>query len=170
MLSSRDSREQCATLKPSRFRLLGVNAVIDSPEQIVHFACANLGFCIIERNSATEAVLRMFQPSPRLIDVAKNIRGVLEQSRKAHDLIRLVWRQPTSRFAPLQSGSRDRKFCCELLKWQGDAVLQSLQFRETQSLLNLPNQVSRMLCFCTRHFLFQLRSFHHCLSDSIETI
>src|SRR6266404_3420972 len=100
MLSSRDSRGQFATLKPS-----AINAVIDSPEQIIHFARTNLGFCIIERNSAAEAVLRMFQPGARLIDVAENIRRMLKQSRKPQNFVGFIWRQPPSRFAPLQSGS-----------------------------------------------------------------
>src|SRR5881394_3333074 len=46
-------------------RLLGINAVIDSPEQIVHFARANLPFCIIERNSAAKTALGKFQPGSR---------------------------------------------------------------------------------------------------------
>ena len=60
-------------------RLLGINAVIDSSEQIVYFARADFRFGIIERNGATKTVLRMFQPGPRLVDVAKNIRRVFKQ-------------------------------------------------------------------------------------------
>src|SRR6266487_188043 len=100
MLSSRDSRGQFATLKPS-----AINAVIDSPEQVVHFAGADLCFCIIERDGAAKTALWKLQPGPRLFDVAKNIRGMLEQSRKAHDLIGLIGRQSSGRFAPLQGGS-----------------------------------------------------------------
>src|SRR5438552_9769635 len=69
-------------------RLLGINAVIDSPEQIVHFACADFRFRIIQRHRATETVLPMFQPGARLVDVAKNIGRVFKQSRKAHHSIR----------------------------------------------------------------------------------
>src|SRR5438034_10613403 len=102
MPSSHGSRAQFAPPSPS---LLGINAVIDSPQQIVHFAGANLCFCIIERDGAAKTALWKLQPGPRLIDVAKNFRGMLEQSRKAHHLIRFIWRQPPSSFAPLQSGS-----------------------------------------------------------------
>src|ERR687891_689720 len=132
----RDSRAQSAKPTPS---CLGVNAVIDPPEQIVHFPRANLRFRIIERNGAAKTVLRKLQPGSRFFDVAKNIRRVLKQPRKTHDLIRFIWRQSPNRFAPLQSGSRDGKFCCELLKWHLHAVLESLQLRETQSLLDPAN-------------------------------
>src|SRR5947207_14920520 len=54
-------------------RALRIDAVIDSPEQIVHLARANLRFGVIERNGAAKAALRKFQPSPRLVDVTKNI-------------------------------------------------------------------------------------------------
>src|SRR5438046_5116849 len=111
-------------------RLLGINAVIDSSEQIVHFARADFRFRIIERKSATETVLRMFQPSPRFLDVAKNTRRVFQQSRKANDLVRFIRRQSPVCFAPLQCGSRDGKFCCELLKRHIDLSLQSFQIGE----------------------------------------
>jgi hypothetical protein len=60
-------------------RLLGINPVIDSPEQIVHFARANLRLRIIERNRAAQTTLRKFQPGSRLVDVAKNICRMFEQ-------------------------------------------------------------------------------------------
>src|SRR6266566_7305273 len=126
-------------------RLLGINAVIDSPEQIVHFARADFGFRIFQRYSAIETVLRMFQPGSRLVDVAKNIRRVFKQSRKPHDLVGFIRRQAAVRFAPLQCGSRDGKFCCELLKRHVDTVLQRFQLGERQSLLNPANQFVRML-------------------------
>src|SRR5438045_7260109 len=62
-------------------RLLGINAVIDSPEQIVHFACADFCFRIIKRHRATETVSRMFQPTPRPVHVAKNIRRMSTRAR-----------------------------------------------------------------------------------------
>src|SRR6266700_5335742 len=111
-------------------RLLGINAVIDSPEQIVHFARADFGFRIFQRYSALETVFRMFQPGSRLVDVAKNIRRVFKQSRKPHDLVGFIRRQAAVRFAPLQCGSRDGKFCCELLKRHVDTVLQRFQIGE----------------------------------------
>src|SRR5216117_3823495 len=97
MLSSRDSRGQFATLTAS-----GINAVIDSPDQIVHFARANLGFCIIERNSAAKAVLWMFQPGPRLVDVPKDVCRMLKQSRIPQNLVGFVRRQPPGAFSSLQ--------------------------------------------------------------------
>src|SRR6266550_5621668 len=57
-------------------RLLGINAVIDSPEQIVYFARADFRFRIIEGNGATKTVLRMFQPDPSLFAVAEEIGRV----------------------------------------------------------------------------------------------
>jgi hypothetical protein len=60
-------------------RLLGINAVIDSPEQIIYFARADFRFGIIQGNGPTKTVLRMLQPGPRLVDVAKDIRRVFKQ-------------------------------------------------------------------------------------------
>ena len=91
----------------------------------------------------------VFQPGSCFFDITEKVCSLMKQSRIAHDLIRFIWRQSPSRFAPLQSGSGDRKFCCQLLERHVDAALQSLQLRETQPLLNLPNQVGGMLCFRT---------------------
>src|SRR6476620_3640001 len=102
MQSARGLPAQSAKPSPSR---LGINAVIDSTQQIVYFPCANFRFRIIERDRAAKTALWKLQPGPRFSNVAKNIRGMLEQSRKAHDLVRFVWRQSPGGFAPLQSRS-----------------------------------------------------------------
>ena len=81
---------------------LGINAVIDSPEQIIDFVRANLGFCVIERNGATKAVLRMFQPSPRLLDVAENVCRMIKQPRKSQKLVGFIGRQTASVLSSLQ--------------------------------------------------------------------
>src|SRR6266496_1001874 len=101
MPSARGLRAQSAMPSPSR---LGINAVIDSTQQIVHFSRANLRFRIIERDGAAKTALWKLQPDPRLFDVAKNVRGMLEQSQKAHHLVRLIGRQSPSGFTALQSG------------------------------------------------------------------
>src|SRR6266513_371535 len=167
MPSANDSRARCATLRPSQS---GIHAVIDPSQQIVYLARADLRSCIIKWNGTAETVLRIFQPGAPFFDVAKDTRRVLEQTQEANNFIRFIRRQPPSRFAPLQSGSRDRKFCRQLLERQVNAVLQSLEFSETQPLLNFPNQFGGMRCFGDMRFLFQCRSFHYVPSHSIDTI
>ena len=61
MPSARGSRAQSAKPSPSR---LGINAVIDSTQQVVHFSRANLGLRIVERNGTTETDLWKLPATP----------------------------------------------------------------------------------------------------------
>ena len=64
-------------------RLLGINAVVDSPgQQTVHFPRANFGLCIIQRHYAAETVLRKFKPGSSSFEVAKNAGSVLGAAAK----------------------------------------------------------------------------------------
>ena len=74
-------------------RLLGINAVVDSPQQIVHFPRADFGLCIIQRHYAAETVLRKLKPGSSSFEVAKNAGRVLEQPGKTDELVRFIRRQ-----------------------------------------------------------------------------
>ena len=62
---------------PSRsHRVLGIDPVLHSTQQVLNFARADLCFRIVQRNGAAETVLRMFQPGPPLINVAEKVCGL----------------------------------------------------------------------------------------------
>src|SRR4051794_26786960 len=94
----RAPREQFATLTPSP---LGINAVINPPEQIVDFACACLCARIIERDCPAETDLWMFQPCSRSFGIAEHLRRVSKQPRETYNLVRFVRREAPRGFAPL---------------------------------------------------------------------
>jgi hypothetical protein len=158
MRSDAVPRERFATPTAS-----GINAVVDSAQQVLDLACACLSARIIERDCAAETDLWVFQPCSRFFDIAENCCRVSEQSRKTNHFVRFIRRQSPRGFAPLQSRSRNAKFRRELLKWQVEGLLQSLQLSETQALLNSLNQVCRMACFLRMHSLFQRGGLHSAL-------
>ena len=97
-------------------RLLGINAVVDPSQQIVHFPRADFGLRIIQRHYAAETVLRKFKPGSSSFDVAKNTGGVLEQPRKTDELVRFIRREASRSFAPVQRCPRDGKFSGQLFE------------------------------------------------------
>src|SRR5437762_3963466 len=107
MLSARALPAQCASRSPSRS---GINAVVDSPQQIVHFPRADFGLCIIQRHYAAETVLRKLKPGSSSFEVAKNAGRVLEQPGKTDELVRFIRRQASRSFAPVQRCPGNGKF------------------------------------------------------------
>src|SRR5437016_6919101 len=138
----------------------GIDAVFDSPQQVLDLACACLSARIIERDCAAETDLRVFQPCSRSFNIAENCRRVSEQSRKTNHLVRFIRRQSPRGLASLQSGTRNAKFRRELLKRQVEGVLQSLQFGKPQAFLNFLNQFSWVHRFSTYRMFIESCRLH----------
>src|SRR5437764_4785181 len=100
MHCERVRREQFATQTAS-----GINAVIDSTQQILDFACTGLSARIVEWDCAAETDLWVFQPFSRSFDIAENCGRVSKQSRKTNNFVRFIWRESPRAFAPLESGT-----------------------------------------------------------------
>ena len=66
--------------------------MVELAEQILHFPRTQVGPGIIKRHRAMQTALRCLQPLARLVETAKEVDRVPEESREGDHLARLVIR------------------------------------------------------------------------------
>ena len=119
--------------------LLGVNAVLDSAEEILDLPGADFGSGELNRFRISQTALWMRQPFPRGRGTPKHLGRSLHQLLVANELFRFVASDFPLDFPPVKRRAGHSEESRNLFQRQIERVLQVLDAPKAQARLNPPN-------------------------------